>query len=72
MLHALEEDDIYISTQSACSSNNTVSKAVLEVTKCEECAKHSIRISISYVTTKEEIDYFITCFKKQIERLSFK
>ena len=72
MLHALEEDDIYISTQSACSSNNPVSKAVLEVTKDELSARHSIRISISHITTKEEIDYFISSLKKQIERLSFK
>ena len=72
MLHALEEDDIYISTQSACSSNNPVSKAVLEVTGDQERAKHSIRVSISYVTTKEEIDTFIKSFKKNVERLSFK
>lgn len=72
MLHALEEDEIFISTQSACSSNNPVSKAVLEVTGDIEKAKHSIRISISYVTTKEEIDTFIKSFKKNIERLDFK
>lgn len=71
MLHALEEDDIYISTQSACSSNNPVSKAVLEVTGDTKRAQHSIRISISYVTTKEEIDIFIKSFKKNIERLDF-
>jgi len=72
MLHALEEDEIFISTQSACSSNNPVSKAVLEVTGDIEKAKHSIRISISYITTKEEIDTFIKSFKKNIERLDFK
>lgn len=72
MLHALEEDEIYISTQSACSSNNPVSKAVLEVTGDQEKAKHSIRVSISYVTTKEEIDTFIESFKKNVERLDFK
>lgn len=72
MLHALEEDDIYISTQSACSSNNPISKAVLEVTNDEEKAKHSLRISISYTTTKEEIDTFIQSFKKQLERLTIR
>ena len=72
MLHALEEDEIYISTQSACSSNNPVSKAVLEITGDNEVAKHSIRISISHITTKEEIDYFIKSLKKQLERLDFK
>lgn len=72
MLHALEEDEIYISTQSACSSNNPVSKAVLEVTNNIEIAQHSLRISISYITTKEEIDIFIQSFKKNLERLNFR
>ena len=59
MLHALEEDDIYISTQSACSSSKNISSAVLAITHDEERAKSSIRVSISYLTTKEEIDIFI-------------
>ena len=72
MLHALEEDEIYISTQSACSSNNSVSKAVLSVTHDEKRASSSIRVSLSYLTTKEEIDLFIKSFKKNIERLRIK
>ena len=69
MQHALEEYDIYISTQSACSANNPVSRAVLEVTKNEEYAKHSIRVSISYVTTKEEIDKFLKAFDECYKKL---
>ena len=69
MLHALEEYGIYISTQSACSSTNTESKAVLSLTKDERRAKSSIRISISYMTTKEQIDLFIEAFRKCLERL---
>ena len=67
--HALEEYDIYISTQSACSANNPVSRAVLEVTKDEETAKHSIRVSLSYLTTKEEVDKFIDAFKECYNKL---
>ena len=67
--HALEEYDIYISTQSACSANNPVSKAVLEVTNNEECAKHSIRISLSALTTKEEVDKFLDAFDKCYKNL---
>ena len=63
MLHALEEKDIYISTQSACSSSNPISKAVLEVTKNELQARHSIRISLSHLTKKEEIDIFLKEFE---------
>ena len=57
-LHALEAKDIYISTKTACSTNDT-SDAVLAVTHDKTKASHSLRISISYLTTKEEIDTLI-------------
>lgn len=60
--HALEEYNIYISTQSACSSGNAVSRAVLEVTKNEVYASHSVRVSLSYLTTEEEIQSFLEAF----------
>ena len=70
MLHALEDKDIYISTQSACSVSS-LSKAIFALTKDEKRAESSIRISISYKTTEEEIDYFIKsfdeCYKKLME-----
>ena len=69
MLHALEEYDIYISTQSACSSSNTVSKAVLNLTHDEERAKSSVRVSISCLTTKEEINIFLDAFDKCYNKL---
>lgn len=59
ILHALEEKDIYISTKTACSSNKNISDAVLALTKSEEKASHSLRISISYKTTKEELETFV-------------
>lgn len=71
MLHALEEHDIYISTQSACSVG-TSSKAVMALTGDESRASSSIRISISYVTTKEEIDYFIKYFKQCYNNLKLR
>lgn len=58
MLHALEEKEIYISTKTACSTSNA-SLAVLSLTKDSTRASHSLRISISYKTTKEELDVFI-------------
>lgn len=62
MLHALEKYDIYISTKSACSSNDSKSKAVYALTNNLENSLHSIRISLSYLTTKEEVDYFLDKF----------
>ena len=62
MLHALESKGVYISTQSACSNTNAKSKAVLELTKDIERASSSIRISLSNLTTMEEIEEFINIF----------
>lgn len=70
MLHALEEDEIYISTQSACSANNNLSKAVMSVTNDIERAQSSIRISLSYLTIKEEIDKLLEVFDKCYKKLT--
>lgn len=71
MQHALEKYDIFISTQTACSSGNPVSPSVLALTNDEARAKSSIRISLSNLTTIEEIDYFINCFDKCYHDLKF-
>lgn len=72
MLHALASKDIYISTKTACSDDASLSLSVLEFTKNKDLARSSIRISLSYLTTKEEIDYFLTVFKEKINELRFK
>ena len=69
MLHALEQNNIYISTKTACSKSGTVSEAVYELTKNMDYATHSLRISLSYLTTKEELDIFIKVLKDQIIKL---
>lgn len=71
MLHALEEYDIYISTQSACATGAN-SKAVMALTHDENRANSSIRISLSKLTTKEEIDSFLEAFDKCLNKLLFK
>ncbi len=62
--HALEENDIYISTQTACSSSDTPSKAVYAVTNNKEKALSSLRISLAHITKEEEIDKFLNAFDK--------
>ncbi len=70
MLHALEEKDIFISTQTACATSvSSPSLSVLAITKDENRALHSIRISISHLTTEEEIDTFISVLKEEIKKL---
>lgn len=69
LLHALEEDDIYISTKTACSKDEGISLAVYTLTKDEEKAKSSLRISISHLTKEEEIDYFSSKLQEKINKL---
>ena len=68
LLHSLEEFEIYISTQSACSVS-TISKAVMALTNSKDRASSSVRVSLSYKTTKEELEFFIKHFKECVEKL---
>ena len=70
LLHALEEDNIYISTKTACNKGEDISIPVYELTKDEERSKHSLRISISHLTTKEELDKFIEVFEEKLQKLT--
>ena len=69
MLNALNEREIYVSTQTACSTSD-YSKAVYSVTHDKDRASRSMRISLSYLTTRKEIDYFIENFSECIDNLS--
>ena len=68
-LHALDVNEIYISTKSACSSANSKSNSVYALTKDEELSNHSLRISLSYKTTKEELDKFLEVFDECYRKL---
>ena len=72
LLHSLAESDIYISTKTACASNTSMSLSVYELTHDKVIANSSIRISLSYLTTDGEIDYFLETLKKKIKELRFK
>ena len=64
ILKKLEEKEIYVSTTTACSLGDSPSKSVLAITGDQELASNTIRISLSYLTTKEDIDKFIKEFNK--------
>ena len=63
-LHFVELDDFYISTKSACSSNGDYSVSVYSLCNDMKRAKTSVRISLSYMNTYEDIDNFINFIKK--------
>ena len=55
----LSNNDICVSQKSACSIKNTPSKTIFSIYHDKKRALSSFRISLSYLTTKEEIDKFI-------------
>lgn len=60
ILHALESKEIYISTRSACSSKTANTSRVMKALGIDEkIASSAIRISISSLTSYEDIDTFI-------------
>lgn len=71
MLHALEEYEIYISTKTACSKDNSNSLTLTTIGKDDSISGHSIRVSISYLTTEEEIHSFVEKLKICMEKLRF-
>ena len=68
LLHALCEDEIYISTKTACSEED-YSESVYAITNDIEKAKTSLRISLSHLTKENEIDFFVTKLEEKIKRL---
>lgn len=70
-IHAMEEEQIYISTRSACSTSD-ISLAVDSLYHNKEISKSSIRISLSYKNTLEEVETFIEKFNEIYNKLMFK
>ena len=69
LIHALDEKEIYLSTNTACSSGD-ISNAVMALYKDENRAKQTVRISLSHLTTTEEINKFIDAFSQIYDRLN--
>jgi cysteine desulfurase len=68
--NALNEHDVCISTKSACSVPNTPSRPVFAVTGDKKLAQCSWRISLSHLTTKEELEQFLTIFDTCYQQLT--
>lgn len=67
ILHYLEDEDIYISTSSACSSNGTEKSHVLKsIGLTENEIEGTIRICFSYENTFEEIDKTVAVLTETI------
>jgi cysteine desulfurase len=69
-VHMLEEQGIYVSTTSACSSKRLApSKTLLAIGKDEKTANSSIRISFTYSSKIEDIDIVVNAIKDSLTKL---
>ena len=67
-IHALESHDVYIGTSTACVSGD-ISASVMAVWGDRKRALSTIRISLSHITTNNEINRFLEAFKIEYEKL---
>lgn len=58
----LNEQEIYVATKSACCAPNTVSRPVYAITKDKKLALATLRISLSHLTTVEDVAEFLRVF----------
>ena len=67
---ALDARGVCVSVKSACSVEGTPSRAVFAVSRNRARAMNSIRISLSHLTTEEEIAEFLAIFKTCYEEMT--
>ena len=65
----LNDKDIYVSAKTSCCPLETPSKLVYALTKDKKLALSSIRVSLSHLTTDEDINKFKMAFNSCIEEL---
>lgn len=71
LVHALEKEDIYISTTSACSSKQKLaSKTLKAMGVTDEEATGAVRVSLSYENRLSEAKIFIQKLQEIIENLN--
>lgn len=71
LVHALEKEDIYISTTSACSSKQKLASSILKAMGVtDEEATGAVRVSLSYENRLSEAKIFIQKLQEIIENLN--
>ena len=72
LIRALSSREIYVSTKSACSSSDSMSNSIYALTHDQELSNNSLRISLSYKTTEEEIKEFLVIFRECYDKLDLR
>ena len=68
-IHALDSKEVYVGTNTACASGE-LSTSVMAIYNDLNRAKHTIRISLSFMTTTDEINRFLTIFDEEYQKLA--
>lgn len=71
LINALSSYEIYVSSKSTCSKEST-SSSILSIYNDKKRASTSIRVTITYKTTIEEINEFKTVFKEVYNKLNLR
>ena len=66
---ALDEEGVCVSVKSACAAEGTPSRAVFAVSRDRKNALSSWRISLSHLTTEEELQGFLEAFDRCYQAL---
>lgn len=64
ILKKLEDNEVYLSTTTACALGDSPSKSVFAITGDENLASNTIRVSLSHLTSDDDVDYFLKVFKE--------
>jgi cysteine desulfurase len=71
ILHALEEEEIFVSTRSACSSKANKPNRILAAIGLDEArAQSAIRVSFSHLNEEAEVEQFLHALKRVQQKLS--
>lgn len=68
----LGQKEVFISSKTSCCPENAPSKNIYALTNDKNLANSSMRISLSHLTTKEEIDKFFEIFDETLEEYNGK
>ncbi len=72
LIRSLSSKEVYISTKSACSSSDSMSNSIYALTHNKELSNNSLRISLSYKTTEEEVEEFLKIFHNCYKQLDLR
>lgn len=72
LVQLLGEKEVYISSKTSCSAEDSPSKSIYALTNDAKLATSSMRISLSHLTTEEEIEEFFRIFDITLEEYNGK